>query len=160
METEINRIKEKLKDYSNLSKVWIYFSATSFDLNTDSIQKEIDNYTASWSSHGHKVVSNGYTIANQIILIVADITQSEVSGCATDNSVQFIKSIQEKYELDFFQRDNICTLIVNKIEMNSISKIKDLDPETAIFNPFFNNLGEWKSSLIVPLKESKYKRML
>lgn len=157
---EINHITTQLTDFSDESKVWIYYSETSFENNTDEIKTQVNNFVQTWTSHGHEVIAKGFIISNQIILLVADITQSEVSGCSTDSSVKFIKTIESKFQLHFFSRENLYTFVDNKIISFPLAKITEMDRETQVFNPFFNSLGEWKKEFLKKVVESKYKRML
>lgn len=157
---EIKQITEQLSSFSDQSKVWIYYSTTSFEKDSNSIKLEVENFTSTWKSHGHEVIAKGFVILNQIIILVADITVFEVSGCSMDGSVKLIKSIESNYQLNFFERENIYALIDGKIKVNTLTKINEIGLETIVFNPFFNNLGEWKSKFIQPLSESKYKRLL
>jgi hypothetical protein len=42
---------------------------------------------------------------------MVDERKAGVSGCSTDSSVRFIKSLGEKYKVDFFNRTNLAFVV-------------------------------------------------
>jgi len=157
---EILQIQDKLIDFSPNSKIWVYYSDKDFSLNQAVIQEEIDSFTQSWKSHGDKVVAQGFVLGGNVIILVADTSQSEVSGCSTDSSVHFIQSLGTKYNLDFFNRNTVFYILNDRISTISMNEIATIQHDTFVFNPFFKDLNEWRNGFVQKLNESKYKRLL
>jgi hypothetical protein len=160
IQQEIEQVLDSVITYSDISKVWVYYATESFEKNSLEINTEIQSFTSKWTSHGHEVQAQGFVILNQIILLIADTAIAEVSGCSTDSSVKFIQSIADKFQLDLFNRDSFYTIENNEIKRNQLSDISLQDKTTNVLNPFFKDLGEWRTSFIQPLLESKYRRMI
>lgn len=158
---EIQLIQDDLTGFSPESKVWVYYSTSNFNSNRPELNIKIQDFVKSWKSHGDEVIGKGYIISDQIILLIADISKSGVSGCSTDSSVRFIQSLATIYNLDLMNRNYVYTINNNStIERTPLVEIQSLDANTPIFNPFFQDLNDWKMNFIQPINDSKYKRLL
>lgn len=158
--TKLAHIQSVLEEYNISSKVWVYYSEKNFSEYEVEIEKRLTQFTNHWKSHGSEVKSQGFTLGGHIILLVADTTVCDVSGCSTDSSVQFIQSLGDSFELDFFDRQLILLLIDKNILPTHLKELKNYKPNTLVFNPFFKNLQEWKNSFLQTLDESKFKRFI
>ena len=79
--------------------------------------------------------------ANGNICLAADQTAFEVSGCSIDNSSRFMRNIEQKYQLNLFERD----LVFFEKKNGDIGLIRIKEIETAFNNgelsentPIFN----------------------
>ena len=148
-------------DFHPGSRVWIYQSDRSF---TEPEQMEIDElllqFTNSWTSHGAKVKGFGKLFFNQFIVLLADETVSGVSGCSTDSSVRLIKEIENRYNADLFNRQNLAFFTGENIIQIPLSKLNEaisdklINTETCYFNNVVLSKKELEDKWIVPLKNS------
>ena len=98
-----------LKQLPANAKVWIYQSNRPFTsqeiatINTDARQF-LDN----WQSHGQPMDAAFQLFFNQLFVIALDESRAGASGCGIDKSVHFIKNLEQKLNVDFFNRLNIC----------------------------------------------------
>ena len=80
---------------------------------------------------------------------MADETNTTVSGCSTDSSVHFIKTIEDKFKVNLFDRQTLAFFIKNKIEYLPLAQInyalsnQFIDANTL----YFNNLVTTKHDL-------------
>ncbi len=143
------------------SRVWIYQSDRSF---TEPEQIEIDElllqFTDSWTSHGAKVKGFGKLFFNQFIILLADETASGVSGCSTDSSVRIIKEIENRYNTNLFNRQNLAFFTGENIIQIPLSKLNEaisdkiINSETYYFNNVVLSKKELEENWIIKLKES------
>ncbi len=148
-------------DFHPDSRVWIYQSDSTF---TEQQQIEIDDllnqFTDSWTSHGAKVKGFGKLFFNQFIILIADETASGVSGCSTDSSVRLIKEIENRYNADLFNRQNLAFFNGENIIQISLSKLneavsnKQVNHETYYFNNVVLSKKELEEKWIITLKNS------
>jgi hypothetical protein len=148
-------------DFHPDSRVWIYQSDRSF---TEQEQIEIDNllkqFTDSWTSHGAKVKGFGKLIFNQFIVLLADETDSGVSGCSTDSSVRLIKEIENRYSADLFNRQHLAFFNGENIIQIPLSKLNDaisnnlINTETYYFNNVVLSKKELEEKWIIVLIDS------
>jgi hypothetical protein len=148
------------EDFSPQSKVWIYQSSRLFSLGEAlELETKINDFCNEWQSHGDKVKAFGTLFFGQFILLMADDSVS-VSGCSTDSSVRFIKSIGENYKVDLFNRTNLAFLVKDKIQVLPLSQVKYaaengfLTSDTLYFNNLVQTKKELENNWIIPVKDS------
>jgi hypothetical protein len=147
--------------FSDNSRVWVYQSNRLFFL-AEALQIEelLNNFTAEWQSHGADVEAYGNLLFGQFVVLMADETKAGVSGCSTDSSVRFIKSLGEKFGVDFFNRTNFAFLVKDKIQvlpMNQLSYALEnsfINGDTLYFNNLVQTKKELEENWIIPVKDS------
>lgn len=143
------------------SRVWIYQSSRLFSIGEAlEIEEMLNDFTETWQSHGAKVKGYANLFFGQFIILMADETQAGVSGCSTDSSVRLVKSIEETFKVDMFNRQNMAFLVKDKIQMLPLSQVKYAVENNFITSDtiYFNNLAQTKEELltkwIIPVKHS------
>lgn len=148
-------------DFCDSSRVWIYQSSRMFFVN-EALQMEsmLEDFVNRWQSHGAPVKGYANLFFGQFIVLMADESQTGVSGCSTDSSVHLIKTIEEKFKVQLFDRQNLAFVIKDKIQLLPLSQLEYavengfIDAETR----YFNNTVLTKKSLlenwIIPVRES------
>ena len=148
-------------DFADTSRVWIYQSTRLFSIaEALAIEQRIDRFTTQWQSHGQTVKGKGFLFFGQFIILLADESKSQVSGCSTDSSVALIKEIEKEYSTPLLDRTQLAFVVNNKIERLPLSQI-----DYAIANGFikedtlyFNNMVATKAALeknwIIPVSKS------
>ena len=148
-------------DFNNSSRVWIYQSSRLF-LISEALEMEamLNDFTAGWASHGTPVKGFANLLFGQFIVLMADETATGVSGCSTDSSVRLIKSIEEKYKVQMFDRQTLAFVVKEKIQLLPLSQL-DYAVENNFINAgtlYFNNTVLTKKELlekwIIPVKQS------
>jgi len=143
------------------SRVWIYQSSRLFFV-SEALEMEdmLIHFAANWKSHGATVKGFAGLLFGQFIILMADETATGVSGCSTDSSVHLIKSIEEKYKVQMFDRQTLAFVVKEKIQLLPLNQL-----DYAVENNFigantmyFNNTVLTKKELlekwIIPVKES------
>jgi hypothetical protein len=147
--------------FAPTSRIWIYQSSRPFTSEESvQIQKSIDEFISGWTAHGAAVKGIGLIVFNQFILLVADESRTQVSGCSTDSSVHFIQQLQQAWNTDFFNRRTLAVWIQDKVhlfDMGDIPKAMEnqsIDAETLYFNNLVGTLQDWRNHWIQPIKNS------
>ena len=154
-------------DFDPASRVWIYQSSRLFTISEAlEIEDLLNDFVDTWQSHGNKVKGYANMFFGQFIILMADETAAGVSGCSTDSSVRLIKTIEERFKVDMFNRQNLAFVLKDKVELLPLSQVK-YAVENNFINPdtlYFNNLVQTKDELlhkwIVPVKDSWLSRRL
>ncbi len=148
-------------DFHPQSRVWIYQSSRLFTSNeAQDITAVLDNFVATWLSHGSQVKGFASLLFGNFILIMADETTATVGGCSTDSSVRVIKQIEEKCMVDLFNRQNLAFIINDQIQLLSLAKLNDgfenglLTDNTSYFNNLVATKAQLLNEWIIPIKKS------
>ena len=149
------------EDFNDSSRVWIYQSSRLFFI-SEALEMEdmLNNFAANWKSHGAPVKGFANLFFGQFIVLMADETATGVSGCSTDSSVHLIKSIEEKYKVQLFDRQTLAFVVKNKIQLLPLSQldyaIKNnfIDGDTLYFNNTVLSKKELLEKWIIPVKSS------
>jgi hypothetical protein len=136
-------------DFNDNSRVWIYQSSRLFFI-SEALQMEdmLNEFAANWKSHGAPVKGYANLLFGHFIILMADETATGVSGCSTDSSVHLIKSIEEKFKVQIFDRQNLAFIVKDKIQLLPLSQL-----EYAVENNFINAGTLYFNNTVLSKKE-------
>ncbi len=149
------------EDFADSSRVWIYQSSRLFFI-SEALEMEdmLNDFAAGWKSHGAPVKGFANLFFGRFIVLMADETATGVSGCSTDSSVHLIKSIEEKYNVQMFDRQNLAFVVKDKIELLPLSQLQYavdnnfINAGTLYFNNTVLSKKEMVEKWIIPVKDS------
>jgi hypothetical protein len=91
---------------------------------------------------------------------MADETKAGVSGCSTDSSVRFVKELEHKFTVDFFDRNTLAFVVKDKIELLPLNQLSYafqngfITADTLYFNNTVLNKEQLEHNWLIPIKES------
>ena len=143
------------------SRVWVYASDKPLSSSIcDQIKLEAKQFAYEWISHQNPVKAEADVLYNTFIVFMVDETMNEVGGCSIDKSFQFVKQLEKKYELNFFDRLKVQLLSedgsvvsVNKVELQSLYNEGKINETTKSFSNTITNKHEFDSKWIISLKD-------
>ena len=155
----------KFEDLPDSARVWIY---QANQLLTAEQAKIISNLTsafcAQWAAHGTPLASSYKILHGKFLVLAVDEGINMASGCSIDSSVHFIKSLEQKLNINFFDRTQVAFLINDQIFTTDLKEIKTeigngkIGEETLTFNLQAQNLGDFNENRIVKAGNSWMKR--
>ncbi len=86
------------------------------------------------------------------------------TGCSIDSSVQFIQSLEKKYDVDLLDKMNVTFKlgehVAHKtlIDFKKMAKDKAVTENTIVFNNLVNTIEDWNDNWEVPAGESWHSR--
>ncbi len=148
-------------DLNDNSRVWIYQSSRLFFI-SEALQMEgmLNEFVAGWKSHGAPVKGYANLFFGQFIVIIADESDTAVGGCSTDSSVHVIKAIEEKFQVQMFDRQSLAFVIKDKVQLLPLNQLDYavqngfIKPETLYFNNTVLTKKELLDKWLIPLKDS------
>ena len=120
----------------------------------------LKEFSRDWKSHGDPVKGDGYLFFGQFIILMADESATGVSGCSTDSSVRLIKDIEQKFNVDLFNRQNLAFIIKEKVQLLPLSQLNYaiennfINGDTLYFNNTVLTKKELLEKWIIPMKDS------
>ena len=143
------------------SRVWVYALDKPLSSSVcDQIKLEAKQFAAEWISHQNPVKAEADLLYNTFIVFMVDETMNEVGGCSIDKSFQFVKQLEQKFSLNFFDRLKVQLLLedgtvssYNKTELQSLYNEGKIGDTTKSFNNTITNKQEFDSKWIIPLKD-------
>lgn len=143
------------------SRVWVYQSSRLFSMSEAlEIETLLENFVDQWHSHGAKVKGAAYLFFGQFVVLMADERATGVSGCSTDSSVRQIKEIENKFDVNMFDRTTLAFVIKDKVQMLPLSQLiyaydnGFVDQETLYFNNLVQTKEELENNWITPIRNS------
>ena len=148
-------------NFSKDSRVWVYQGSRILAL-SEALEAEelINNFCQEWTSHGADVEAYGNIFFGQFLVLMADETKAGVSGCSTDSSVRFVKELEKKFNIDFFNRSSLAFIIKDKIQLLPLNQLSYayennfITGETLYFNNTVLNKEQLEHKWIIPVKDS------
>ncbi len=149
------------KDFNDHSRVWIYQSSRLFFI-SEALEMEdmLNEFVASWKSHGAEVKGFASLFFGHFIVFMADESATGVSGCSTDSSVRLIKLIEERFKVDLFDRQNLAFIVKDKIQLLPLNQLEYavennfINANTLYFNNTVLNKKDLEDKWLIPVKES------
>lgn len=149
-------------EFSEISKVWVY--QANRELKSDecnAIQSLANEFVNQWSAHGTQLTACAEIIHNRFLVFFVNEGEAQASGCSIDKSVHFVKLIQTKFGLDFFDRMQIAYRTEKNTiktfdyrDLESLIQSGILSENTIIFNNSVTTKRDWKLSWETPLNKS------
>ncbi len=149
------------------SRVWIYQSSRPFtDAQLARLRPMVSQFAAQWVSHNQQLRAFGDVFHQRFIVLMVDESQAPASGCSIDTSVHFIKTVEQQFGTELFDRMRFAyqqdskVQIANRNEFRRLYASGSIDDETLVFDNLVNNKQDFQHRWLVPLKDSWHKKMI
>lgn len=149
------------ENFAPNSRVWIYQSNRLFTMNEAlQLEQSLQQFAAEWKSHGDDVDAYANLFFGQFIILMADESRTSVGGCSTDASQRFIKSLEQAYGVELFNRSNLAFFSKEKVQVLPLSQLNYglengfLTPDTLYFNNTVLTKKDLEENWIIPVKQS------
>ncbi|MBS1645548.1 MAG: hypothetical protein JST36_10965 [Bacteroidetes bacterium] len=148
-------------DFSDDSKVWIYQSSRRLtDTQQIEVAEQLFQFSTQWLSHGEPVKAWAKLLFGQFIVVIADMSVTQVGGCSTDSMQRVIKSLERQYETKLFDRLALTFLVKNEPQMLPLNQVQYaldkgfIQMDTALFDNSISDLRTLKTRWLTPLRAS------
>lgn len=148
-------------EFSSHSRVWVYQSDRKLsDAEALQIQVQLDNFTTGWTAHNSQLKAKAEIRYHRFLILIVDESQAGASGCSIDKSVNFMKTLEQQFGINLFDRFNLAyrngeeVLSVPRQQFENLLKEGKITTETIVFNNLAQNVAELQSKWEVPFKDS------
>jgi len=147
--------------YTENSRVWVYQSDKKLsDEEIIQAQVMLDNFAKGWTAHNNQLKAKGEIRYNRFFILVVDEEQAGASGCSIDKSVNFMKQLEQQFNINLFDRFNLAYRADEEItsaprhQFEELIRQGGINTDTIVFNNMVQNLKELETKWEVPFKDS------
>ena len=147
--------------FSEHSRVWIYQSDKELtDKQASELLEILNNFAAQWTAHNNQLKAKAEVRYNRFLILIVDESQAGASGCSIDKSVNFLKRIEQEFDIHLFDRFNFAyregekVLSAPRHQFEELLKAGKIGNDTIVFNNLIHTLGDLESKWEVPFKDS------
>lgn len=149
------------KEFDDNARVWVYQSNRIFSIKEAlQLEKELENFSREWNSHGSRVKSYASLYFGQFIILMADETDVKVGGCSTDSAFRFIQKVEKEYHVQLLDRQTLAFIVNDNLHLIPLAHVNYsiehdyITPETLYFNNTILTKKELLNNWIIPVKDS------
>lgn len=143
------------------TKVWIYQNSNPiFEEHINEIEKILTKFSSNWQAHGQTLTAGFQIKYNLFIVLWVDEDFVQTSGCSIDSSVKIMKEIEQRFDLDLFNRFNMAWLqngVIQTADRDNFAKFviyKTINADTLVFNNMVQNAFEYTHNWQIPFSQS------
>ena len=148
------------------SRIWIFQSKNQLDeAKYNSIKKKISVFLENWKSH-QKSFESSFIIKYKTFVVIAADETNLVSGCSIDSLINFVKSIEDEFEINLLDKLDVKYKIGNDINTANLNEFKkickniDINDKLIVFNNLVKNIDDFEKKWEVDIRKSWHKRFL
>ena len=148
------------------SRIWVFQSKNQLDESTyNLIKKKISVFLENWKSH-QKSFESSFIIKYKTFVVIAADETNLVSGCSIDSLINFVKSIEDEFEINLLDKLDVKYKIGNDINTANLNEFKkickniDINDKLIVFNNLVKNIDDFEKKWEVDIRESWHKRFL
>lgn len=146
---------------SDSSKMWIYQAERPFtDEEIVEIEKASRVFIENWQAHGHALKAAFKIEDKQFVILAVDEAHAPASGCSIDDSVTFIRNLEQKLDVGLLNRSNVALQIDGSVVIMPLKEIKSqidggkINRDTLVFNGFIDKMKDFRDSWTQPAAQS------
>lgn len=142
--------------FSGDSRVWIYKADREL---SKSEQEKILFLTRSflkdWAAHGSQLFAEATIIENWALVIAVNEKITSASGCSIDTKVQFVKSLEKEFSVDFFNRIKVLIKKGDELKQIQFSELSEY-PNWNLLNPMLSTITEFREKLWLKVDQTAW----
>jgi hypothetical protein len=139
-------------------KVWVFVASRSI---SEQEQIEISdagrNFMASWNAHGAGVKGELEILINQVIVVKADQSYTQNSGCSIDKLTHFVKGIEQKFAFELLNRMYVPFSENDNWQVAHVTQLKSLNlnkKNTKVLNIMVNDTNTFNTQFLQSAENS------
>jgi hypothetical protein len=152
--------------FSEQSRVWIYQSDRElYEDEVKQLHEILNKFASEWTAHNHQLKAKAEIRYNRFLILIVDESQAGASGCSIDKSVNFIKRLEQEFNVSLLDRFNLAYREGESVLSAPRDKFEDLlrsgkiNSDTIVYNNLVQNLEQLETKWEVPFKDSWHNQL-
>lgn len=141
---------DPLRDLPDEARIWIYAADRDLnDLQEKRVGEILNEFCASWMSHGRPVESAADVLEGRFAVIAGRIEDGDISGCGIDASVHALEKASTELSFDWsptltvhYRDEKDVIRSVSRSDFRSLVRSGDVGPDTRVFDLSIQSLAE------------------
>jgi hypothetical protein len=149
------------------ARVWIYQADRILDSQTvEDIENETHLFLENWTSHKADVLASCKMVYGLFLIIGADEAFNSTGGCSIDVKIRFIRTLEGKYGISFFDRHRIAFIDQDAISIRTFNEYSSMlnegrvNDRTIVFNNLVSTVRELSENWQVPFIHAWQRNLL
>jgi hypothetical protein len=149
------------------ARIWIFQSNRPFTAEELTlVETKLRRFSDEWAVHGSPMETSFTIKFDQFIVLAADESRQNASGCSIDSSVRVLKDIEQSLRVQLLDRNQVAFKAQNGILLVSVQELKQnfqagiLNGDTLTFNNLVGTKAEFEKNWLVPAGEIWLKRYI
>lgn len=118
---------------SGEAHVWIYQVSHPFGQEEKAaVLQKVQAFLEQWASHGRPLQCSAEILYDQFLILAVDESFQSATGCAVDASVQFIRTLEQIFQVDLLDRTHVAFRQSGDNFLVPLSQLKDSIQQGAI----------------------------
>ena len=135
------------------ARIWIYQASRPLTAAEQAeIKPLLQAFATDWSSHGTNLQASAELLHDRFLVLANNEDATAASGCSIDKSVNFVRELEQRFNVSFFDRTQLAFLKEEQVELVSMSQLKDkvaagdITRDTLYFDTLVNNYGDLQTN--------------
>jgi hypothetical protein len=148
------------------SRVWVYQADRELAiLEIKEVKEILKSFVERWTAHNQQLKATYEIKYNRFIVLIVDETQAGASGCSIDKSVHLMKTLEEKFQINLFDRFNIAyktnnrVFSANKLGFENLIAEGVIEQNTTVFNNLVDTYQAYLENWETAFKNSWHDRV-
>lgn len=149
------------------ARIWIFQTDRPLTAEEKNLAEDrLLEFTNEWAVHGNPF-NTSYTIQHHhFIILAADESSQNASGCSIDSSVRVLKELEQLLKINLFDRNLIAFWTDAKVTLIPLAELKQkfqsgiLNEQSLAFNNLISTRGDLERTWLLPAGETWLKRYL
>ncbi|MBL7849247.1 MAG: hypothetical protein JNL40_17395 [Cyclobacteriaceae bacterium] len=154
-------------DMPGSARLWIYQADRPFTVpERASIENDLVHLCETWKAHDVPLKTSFRIEYSQFVVLAVDERDAGASGCSIDSSVRWLKGLQQRLGIDFFNRQQVAFLADEGIALHPMGQLKTLfengvlNARSVAFNNALTTKADWEQAWKVAAAETWLSRYL
>ena len=150
------------KEFSDQTKLWFFLAEKPFSKQqAESICQAAIHFTQEWAAHGKALSAELYVVQNQALVLLADESVQQATGCSIDKAMHFIRDWEQILGQSLTQRMLLPLYTDNGLNIINLTDLEKTEVENGVlWNVYVDRAGEYRHKPTIPLAESWASRYL
>ena len=150
-----------LNELTGNGRLWIHAAQRRLSAEEQKeINAQFSEFLKGWAAHGKSLKASFEILYDQLLILAVDEGFEQATGCSIDSSVQVVRAVDQRYDLDLFNRLNLTFLedgairIVPMFELNKAYQQGLIDAESIFLDNSISSLTAFRNNWQLPFKDS------